>query len=352
MKMRELPFNPQYSPEVYEQAKQWLVDNQPKFGSTANFAVFASNGVVESRINQVCHRAISSSSLPDRCLVVSEVGVRRRPPAKAPFTGGPPQDWELDWRDAEPFLRWWLYESYMGRFILNRDDIEFIKQYGIIVSADMPAPLLQNIMIVSRHFYEVYNESFRLFRQFTEKGLDPRIAYMMLFNTGFSLGNQIVEGLATAYSNHRAHPMLGLDAMQNFLDDEIGTRFRAAHKKELTDPALLYRTSLAYTGGVLFFANKAEDAPQFVDGGYHHFVYGLCRIEEFREALKAHRHARNNVEMYRPPNPFKRVVPGHLAPTAPDQVSYKELFEFVVPYLIENPHILRSQEENINAIAA
>jgi hypothetical protein len=337
--LNEIPFEPRYPPGVLDQAKEWLRNNREKFAATANFAIFNSQGEVEHRTNQVCHRSISISMLHDRCLVASEIGLRRRSLMKVPFSGGSTEyPWELSWDVAEPFLRWFLYDSWMGRFIINRDDLEFVKEYGIIVSADCPAPLLQNTLIVSRHFWEVQPDSFHQFKKLVENGCNKTLAYLCCFCVGYSFGGQNILSAVTSLSNHRAHVLPNLAGIRRALSEEVGSGLFAQKGKYLNDPTLLYRSCTDYNGGLKIFTS---DKDRIFDTESH-FVGDLFKIAEFRSALKDYRTNTLGLGMYHPPNPFERsrvAIPMH-----PDQVSYKELYDFVLPYVTENPHVLESQE--------
>ena len=57
--------------------------------------------------------------------------------------------------------------------------------------------------------------------------------------------------------------------------------------------------------------------------------------EAFRQALATYRQDKVANTVYRPPNPFKRD-PSGAAPLPPNQVTYLEFFDFVVPWSVQN----------------
>lgn len=314
----DIPFEPVYSESVFQTAKDWLVNTKSRFVNTSNFAIISSDGTVTPFLNMICHRLIKDNSVDNRCLVATEIGLDRR---KEPMLA------EI----AYPFLRWFLYESYLSRFILNRDDFDFVKKFGFIVSADMPACMLQNIMIISRHFYEVHSRSFLKFNELTEKGIDPRLAFISCFSSGFGTTESYNDGSAViSYNGHRSSPLFDLRSFRNFMNDKVGTGCPAP----LFSKTSHYRNSRDYTGGLKIFFDR-DNCPAYFDTTFKHFVYDLMEQNtEFRDVLSAHRKKVNSGDLYRPPNPFQKTT---LLTTPPEshQVSYTEFFDFVIPFVQE-----------------
>lgn len=333
MKTTEVPILAFQGAVAFEAAKKWLDENQPNFHTTSNYVIVADDGKVEQQIGRICHRSISESSTKKgtRACVGTEIGLRRR--SEQPTHQGPGAYRQaLTWDVADPFLKWFLHESYMSPFIINRDDIEFVKNKGIIVTADVAAPLLQNIMIVSRHFYEIRPECFEKWNELTANGIDPLFAYLCTFCTGYSAYGAKEQSAVVSYWGHRAHILSTLPACLKALNGEIGNMCSL----DFSDTSNHYRNSTAYSGGVKFFHNHGDGLPDnYATYGlptpYRHFVYQLMDRSSFKDALKVHRQGGDAPDLYKPPNPFVKVEAGITKPQN-DEVSYKEFYDFVVPW--------------------
>lgn len=315
MKLNDVPFAPVVPPDVYEQAKKWLIDNKSKFYMNANFAVFNSKGMREDNFGRACHAGIQSPLYGDRCLVATEIGIKRKNPSV----------------DKEPFLKWFTQESPYSRFILNRNDYDFIKEYGVIISADVCTPVMQNAVIMTRHFHEVDTQAFSKFNELTASGVDPKIAYPLCFNTSWSHLGPDTRCVSSNYG-HRAHPLFNLLAWKNWMAGEIGTEF-------VLDPCNTkthYRNFSNYQGGVYLFHDKKDKNPQvfIYDSEKRHFLYELmAKNEGFRKAVSDFRKQGQSKGLYRPPNPFVRNTHAELSP---DQISYQELWQCALPWCLEN----------------
>jgi hypothetical protein len=319
MKVQDINFSPRFLPETLEKAKAWLVDNQRIFSDTANYCIF-SDTEQTAHFGRVCHRDISSPTIRNRAMVASEFGWRRN----AGMTR------EL----ARPFIDYIVNQSYMGRFLLIRD-VDFILDNGFIVSADVAAPLLQNIMIVSRHGYEIPARAFSKFNELIQEGILPDLAYLCVFGTGYSnkTGTSIVDISSypvAAIWGHRAHPLLPISGVRNFIHGEIGQMLGL----DCNSPLSHYRANKDYRGGVKMFL------PAFKQAVYDpnldpskDFTRGLFKIDSFKEELSARRKERSQEKTFVVPNPFARRALGAPPPMMGDQVTYEELFSFVLPYV-------------------
>ncbi len=317
MKMQDIPFKPRFSPEKYEEAKNWLKTRRHNFAGTANYCIYSDSQGPSEYLIQQCHRAISTTFARDRCLVATEIGIFRATDNN--------KSWQSVYR---PFLQWLLRESPYRYFILNRDDFDFCFNYGLIVSADVYTPILQNIMIISRHFYECRAEVFKKFNHFIESGIHPSIAYQCTFNTTFSLKDlkPYETQLLQVYAGHRAQGTPCLDSLTNMVEEEIGPILTKRLAKRET-----YRTDSNYTGGTLIFSslNALKGAYDFIQPTY--ITNSLFDNDLFRRSLSAYRKKTTQNEFYRPPNPFT----GPPAPTRPGakQMTYKEFWEVGVPFI-------------------
>lgn len=202
MKLSEIPFVSKHKPENLAKAKVWLKENSLSFGNTANFAVILDNGEVSQYINQQCHYYIGyQGSGGNRDVVATEIGAFRKykgtiPPAIAHY------------------IKWFVERSFASRFILNKDDLEECMKLGIVVSTDIPAPFFQNIMIASRHPYEVNIATFELFESLLNKGYDDNLAFTICFNGSVADKEHQGTGIVGKYQpGHRISRVM--PSMQN-----------------------------------------------------------------------------------------------------------------------------------------
>lgn len=315
MNINSIPYNPKYTEEQVALGVDFLVDNKSKFSGTTNYAIIHGKNVVTKYMGQPCHRGIGSSYRPpsNRHLVATEIGITRAKRGN----------------DADEFLSWLIFESPFARFIITKD-LMFAKEYGILVSSDIPAPLLQNIMIVSRHFWEVAPQAFEKFNSLTASGVDAKVAYPICFNTTWSNAWTKENGVVFPYGGHRAFPVFNLRAFHNWMEGEIGTATTLSFISEKEN----YRDNADYVGGTKFFSNARDDLYKQETSGQH-FIYDLLKTNpEFRDVIGTFRRGDASVA-YRPPNPFAPKVPGETKPAA-GQITFKELWECALPWCIEN----------------
>jgi hypothetical protein len=326
MNINDIPFEPRFSEKEMKAAKDFLIEEKPKFGMTANFAIVTEDGIAHHHRSQQCHRGISLAmdAWGPRSLVATENGTLRKSGRKQELTEG--------------FLRWFVQESYYGRFIVEKD-LDFCRNYGFIISADIAAPLLQNICIITRHFYEVCSQAFSKFDELIASGVPGNVAYPFCFNTGWSDGMNTEISVVQPKSGHRATPLFNLEAFRNFLSGDLGT----LTKIEFALPHEHYRVNKAYTGGTKFFFNNFADSPYQYDIGKKHILYNLVATsQEFRNGLAEYR-GEGSVVAYRPPNPFAPKAPGK---RNPEDLTYRELWEYALPWCVKN--IFTPSEERAN----
>ena len=220
------------------------------------------------------------------------------------------------------FLNWLLKDSHFGRFILNRD--EKITDF-IVISADIPGPLLQNICIISRHFAECGQLAFSGFRKMVEEGIDGHLAYSLWFNTNQSFRYEL--GLSRAEQvygepGHRAWSLWrDVSALQNFLSGEFGKTF--------TQESKTYREHPTIYGGVKY----CYSTPYAQNEGYcrdRYFTQELYHDDDdFKKELKLFRGEGQEVSFIK--NPFARAASRPL--DYPHVVTMKEMGEFVLPFM-------------------
>lgn len=318
---------------VLAAAKKWFEDNRANFKHSCNFAKFKADGTFNSHLNQQCHANIQSyGGLTDVACVATDIAIDRRSDWYRDFVGtrsggmdvtqGAKEWGDMTWERVDAYLKYFLYESYFSPFIVNKDDIDFVKKYGIIVTADIPAALLQNIMISSRYFIECSPESFDMFNDLTAKGVHPDIAYVVSFSTTISsytirTANQDISRTKVAcQSGHRSTPLLSLQGMKNMLNDDLGCDSVLTEDKN-------YRNYHNYYGGSQFF-------------GSGNFIKELLQSsEELRNALSEYRKKNAQGEAYVPPNPFASATP-EAANGNPLDFTFPEMFECLVPFINAN----------------
>lgn len=81
---------------------------------------------------------------------------------------------------VERFTQWFTQQSMYSRFFVPMP-LEFNTQYGLLISTDIPAQILQNMCIISRHTREK-GPNIRLWIELVDKGVNPDIAYVISTN--------------------------------------------------------------------------------------------------------------------------------------------------------------------------
>jgi hypothetical protein len=315
IKDSDIPFKPKVSEKTMKMAADWLKGNRDLFHGVANYAVFGNGEPIASRFAAPCHGG-----------VVRLPRAAAEPDCVATSISWNNNESRVTKEEIEPFLRWFLYDSYCSRFILNKDDFEFCRDYGIIVSSDIYTPLLQNILITSRHFYEVNKRAFVMFNKLVSEGFSGDWAYVCCFLSAYSAGLGVFheERAVLSKGGHRAFYLFSTENLKNFCNQQM-----VVDKSLLTDKNLHFRNYRNYYGGTILFGPTPTSVNDF-------FVSELLASnKEFREALSNYRKEKNSGEMYAPPNPFTTLNQTFTKPKG-SQVSYSELFEFCLPYIKEN----------------
>lgn len=308
--VNQLPFNNKCPPEVLDKAKEWLVTNRPSFSRVTNFAIFRDDGMVSAFPAQVCHAKMGSVRSWDgkRACVATEIGITR-----TVGEGNATADIYL------PFLDFLLGRSHYSRFILNRDDFAFCRDYGIVISSDIPSPLFQNILITSRYFYEHDPEAFIYYNELVADGIPEAVAMSFAFSSNLSYWSRVDEekrlpknrsDIVTCWSGHRAQRMWrSVKELQNFLSGEYKTVWIEN-----------YRDVATTMGGMAYCCEYGAD--------YQTIFEELFRDEEYRKELKLFRNGGEGHESVIR-NPF---APGAAKLNSYD-VTYTELKDFVLPYM-------------------
>lgn len=323
MNINDIKFEPKASEEVIERGKQWLVSEKPGFSSTAAFAIMGENGKQSCHPSAPCHGAINSPINFNPAIVATS------------------NRWEknaskVEEEDAEFFLNWFLNDSHYGRFILNRDDPEFCLHYGFIVSADIYTPLMQNILIITRHFYEVNSARFTDFRKYVQNGGNPYLAFNAFMCSYWSVRGSTtpLSAVVQSYGGHRAHNLFTLAGLNNFISGELG---HLVEEEFVNNPEFYYSNkNTDYYGGKTFFLGDGEKrVPAYTSSRPKTFINDMITgFEALRKELATFR-GEDGMKTYSPPNPFKVQFSPVVVPN-PDEATYEELSKVILPFMKEN----------------
>ena len=325
MLINDLKFEPTATKEITKVAKEFLLKTED-FNNTANFARVMVDGSIKENFGAQCHASIGINCTKVVSVVATEISNRSQHHSK---------------KQREPFLRWFLYNSWFGRFILNREDFDFCQDYGIIVSADIPQPILQAIMIISRHFHECSTNSFTKFSDLVLKGVNGNIAYLFCFCSNLSTSKNGINTIFFCYTGHRAFPVFQLESFKNFLKGDLGETYPDSF---FTDKKNNYSSFQSIYGvSKLFHTKKEFDAVRVGNHISNSFgtnfktiVHNLASSDkDFVEVLSSYRKETTQGEQYKPPNPFSQT-PKTPSPSQPYEVTYNELFDVVIPYIDKN----------------
>ncbi len=311
MKISEINFDPRWSSQELAFAISWLEQSSPRFNEAANFCIVGTqtvgNGmevVHENHIGRVCHRYIKDTTFNARSLVATECG------------------WKRAGHSADliaPFFNWLVNESPYRSFIIWSDVYR-----GFVVSADVYTPLMQNIMIITRHFYEGSKISFERFNKMVGLGVPGNIAYVLAFNS--SVRSHQENSKFISVCSHTVSHLFDLPSFQNFCDEDIGENWL------VNSEALHYRNDTNYSGGYRLFWADSENVPSYqFFSAEARLIPSLMEKEEFRNVLSEYRKGKQ-VAAYAAPNPFapKSAAPPTLSP---NEVTVGEAIEVVAPFL-------------------
>lgn len=272
------------NPIAVEQGMKFLVNkNAPDFNDdtafygTANFAGVSKDGKLYSCIGRACHSTIGSMPDEHRHAVATENGATRS---------------GKDLKNVELFLEWLLYHSPYSMFIVNRNDFDFCLNHGFIVSGMAPYKLLQNLMIITRHFKECHENCFKTFDDLVlNHGVDPLVAYSCLFNSNISSkagSYQSTEAHpSTVYQDHGAHRVTTTYTLEGLLNIVKGNLIAEPGEPYIELASIQGGSKLWKSGGKVSFSIQGMEYP------------GL------NKAIRISRgEAVDDVKIYHPPNPF------------------------------------------------
>ena len=324
MNISDLPFTPDVSPAAMKAALDFFTENEPFSGlGVANFRIIDQKGAFTDYMKSSCHGNIQYTGLSDRCLVATDNGRTGNKYFTGQMVEGfvfPPTFDEL----MKPFFDFLTKESWCSRFIINCEDREFMWDHGFILSADMPTPLMQNILIMTRHFREQTPEAFRMFNKIYE--LYPHhgmLAYLLSFGTTLSLLKYTPGDPIGPYNAHRAWACpSSLQSVENHLCGEFGDSLK-------DDKSLHYRVQPNYYGGAAYCLSGQNN-------GYLTFSAELLDTDkEYENDLNEYRNI--SISERAVPNPFvvkrSEYIPNTYIPFHKSHLTKEEIFAVLLPTL-------------------
>ena len=295
-----------YTDEQYQQCVDFL-GRHDVMSYSANFIIVGEASSAE-RHGKACHFDIGSGAgVPDIRLVGTQFGLNKGSGGEAP---------SINMRE---FARWIMNDSHFAHLMVNRPEhrtVEWLMNGGgFVVSSELPQPVLQMMMILSRTFTERYPQQFDMWNLLVAKGCDPHFAY----NICFCVGDKTLmhNNPVVTQSGHVAMYLLSTPAMANFVKGELGDAFDKTS----------YRTKQGLYGCHELFGKQLLDWT----GNFIHEL--ITNDEEFRKRLAGVRNLDTSSETYRPPNPFH--MNARTVPLKPTQATYQELFGVVADYVVE-----------------
>ena len=200
MLLSDLPFEMKISEDVINLSKAFVSKEYGKpydrSMAVATYAVICTDGTVAEFVNDICHGKLGYYPVFSREAVVTLIDLTQN------NFGATPDEMKL-------FLDYYYNRSFASRFIIPIEN-------GVIVSADIPAPLMQSICIVARHFREVSFQSFRLFNQYKDE-YGEEFCYHLFFNSSISTSRDL-NGNFGDKNSHRAFPIFrNAETLDNLL---------------------------------------------------------------------------------------------------------------------------------------
>lgn len=309
--IKDIVFEPKYSQAVFDKTREWLVKNHNRAGAT-----FCQMGlyVTKQSFSMACHASIKYNWQEGVDLVGTNAFIPDYAYAEHRQLKGMPTA-----EDYRPFWDWFITKSVYSRFVVWAEFGE-----GLIVSSDMPVALLQNMMIISRHFHEA-RYAFEWFNKWTSMGLGPAIAYVLAFNSTGSYMEPSPDTPIREYPGHRAMGIPTMDGLRNFLLGEIP--LEDVSKKRF------YRGDREYVGGFDIFEPQRLRTPGFMSTQYamtaKNFVAKLFDYPEFADVLSSYRKGSGVGVVIQ--NPFART--SQLSLPQPGEITFGECTDVLVPFL-------------------
>ncbi len=313
MRIGNLPFTPLTPEADIQRGLEWLLDPAvvSRVGYNANFAVLTEDGGTLGTFGAVCHFNLSVDYGDATAIALFA------------FPVGMPEGRK---KVVERYVKWLTEESFAARFFLGRND------NGLILSTDIPSPLVQNIAILIRHIRELPTLYFELFDYLLDKGWSGNLAYPLAFNTAKPANDLkgLMDSKVKDYGGgHRAFRLFSLDSYQNFLVGEFGPT--------LTPDLSPYRKQRGMYGG-LRYCMSLGNYPFNLYGPaltriYHNPAKDIMADKDIRAAVIAHRQKAFVEAASKIPNPFNpnlRLRPDRLTE---EDMTFGEVIEIGFPLL-------------------
>ena len=304
MFLKDYSFNPQCPPEVLEKAREFLLSHKisvPTSGSLRQnmlyAAIYSEEG--ESHVGEKipCHAIIGHPTVKNRVCVATLLYCA--PQADA-------------WND------WFINRSFASYFILNKETA--IEDGGIVISADIPAPLVQFICIASRAWILYYTrDSVIHWKRLVDMGLSEEAAYY--FTCNFTVDKEFVTCIDhTPWS----HSQIGVAGLNNLCNHDFGSFLDSFGTRT-------YRTDHNFMG-----------TPRFcVDGPPPDNIFSelFNKDVEYRARICASRKETPSEIV----NPFLRKTNARNG-TPSFTLTVDEFFNVAVPYFVEKNMFTRTTE--------
>lgn len=310
-----------HTEDEYQKCVDFFKARKDSFRYAANYIIVGSK-LVEEKVNQPCHAGIANGL--NNSDVVKLVGTNLgfgtchggmmgRPGRKIK---GPVPD------SMFRFAEWLLNDSHFSKLIVNKPEHRNTNWLlneggGLIVSAHLPQPVFQMMMILSRTFTERCSIQFDKWEWMVKLGCDPHFAY----NVAFCVSNDDMVGAMPVLprTGHTTMYLLNISQMSMFVNGDLGDSFEKTPYSKLHS---------IYGCDKIFGQQKCLRPEDNFIGELIH------QSKLLQDKLRAFRNKDTALETYRPPNPFK-ISAQVLPPLKPNQVTYQELFEVVVPFVVE-----------------
>lgn len=305
---------PTHTDEQYQQCVDFFKTRKKAFNLAANYIIVGDTNSVEV-LSRVCHAGIGDAAgVANVRLVASHLNININ------FNARTGKQIPSEPTDAmKQFAHWLLNDSHFAHLIVNKAEHRtvdwLLDSGGFIVSAELPQPILQMMMILSRTFGERMQPQFDKWQELVSKGLDPHVAYNLTMCV--ANGDLPLSVGVNSRSGHTAMYLLDLDCMVNFVKGDLGDLFRKD----------TYRKYHSIYGCDKIFGQQTMTQDMWFVGQLFE------RDEDFRVLMHNFRNGGAALENYRPPNPFTQSFTS--MPLRAKQVTYQELYEVVVPYIIE-----------------
>lgn len=306
--------------KALEAAKEWLLNNNKEFYSTANFAGFTDEGkILHPYTGAACHASFGGMRGTIE-VIATELDTKGR---REKHAGSPSPSHEL----LRPFINWLVNDSIYAPCILTKDIDEILEMSGIVVSLNYPTQMVMSAMVIARYPLERTAQEFEYFSDFLSKGYNPCVSSYICFNTNYRIGKptQIFDYV----SGHTALSCIDFEALKRMVSKQTGSLISNDTVKTCKKDGerTIYGTSAYY-----YDRGSARGYNEPRNNGWIIFTKDLITGDKDLQSIIRRSRGEINSAAYRPPNPFDTSRPKDLEPW---QVTCKELYEIVLPYMKE-----------------